>query len=403
MHGIDKPLRACIARLEERLRQMPAVALLGPRQCGKTTLAKQLLAKVPGSLYIDLERPSHAARLQDPEAFFSSTRQQLVCVDEVQRRPDLFPLLRSELDERQDADSGRLLLLGSASPDVLQHATESLAGRIGFIELTPFSAEESEASARDLPCWWLRGGFPRSLLSRNDHDSFAWREDFIRTFLERDLVALRPRLDVPMLTRLWRMCAHLHGQQLNTASLSTSLGISAPTVRHHLDLLTGTYLLRLLPAFSTNLGKRLVKAPRLYIRDSGILHALLGITTRLDLLGHPSYGSSWEGLIVEEIVSRLPRHVHASYYRTSNGSEIDLILDDGRQRMAIECKASASPHLTAGFWHAITDIAPAATWVAAPVEHSFSLKPGVQVGNPSTIIRDLATRGWRVDPLVSSP
>jgi predicted AAA+ superfamily ATPase len=343
---------------------------------------------------LDLERDSHLRQLQDPEAFFRSTRGQLVCLDEVQRRPDLLPLLRSELDDR--AGNGPFLLLGSASPDLMRQTTESLAGRVGFIELTPFTAREQQTIVGcNLERWWVRGGFPRSLLAEDDAASLAWREDFIRTFLERDLVALRPRMQVSMMARLWRMCAHLHGQMLNASSLATSLGVSAPTVRDHIELLTGTFLLRLLPAFSGNLGKRLVKAPRLYLRDAGLLHALLGIPNHHALLGHPSYGPSWEGLVVEEIVGHLPTRIKASFYRTSAGAELDLVLEGSEGRLAIECKASAAPTVTAGFWNALTDTECSEAWIVAPVEHSYPLRPGIQVGRLEDVIADLERRGWR--------
>ena len=377
----------------KRLKQMPAVALLGPRQCGKTTLAKAIIAERPDALYLDLERESHLRRLQDPETFFRQHRQQLICLDEVQRRPDLFPLLRSELDER--GGNGSVLLLGSASPDVLRHATESLAGRIGFLELTPFTWGEATATSHDLTSWWVRGGFPRSLLAEDDEASLTWREDFIHTFLERDLVALRPRLQVPLMARLWRMCAHQHGQLCNWAALAASLGVSAPTVRDHVELLAGTFLIRLLPPFSNHLGKRLVKSPRLYLRDSGLLHALLGIPNFDALLGHPAYGPSWEGVVIEAVLGRLPTRIAASFYRTAAGAELDLVLEGAEGRLAIECKASAAPSVTAGFWNALEDTGCTEAWIVAPVEQPYVLKGGVRVGRLSDALEDLTRRGWR--------
>jgi uncharacterized protein len=390
------------ANVLQRLKHMPAVALLGPRQCGKTTLAKAILATIPNSVYLDLERDSHANQLQDPETFFRTHRDRLICLDEIQRRPDLFPLLRSELDER--GTNGAILMLGSASPELMTHATESLAGRIGFIELTPFSWKEihdqpqlasSITPSLTLENWWMRGGFPRSLFADDEPASFAWREDFIRTFLERDIRTLQPRIQLTVLSRLWRMCAHAHGQITNWANFSSSLGVSVPTVRHYIELLTGTYLVRLLPAYARTQQKRLVKSPRLYIRDSGVLHALLGIPQLTGLLGHPLYGASWEGLVIEEIVGHLPQSVTASFYRTAAGAEIDLILEQGQQRLAIECKASAAPHVTAGFYNALHDTECTDAWIVAPVEKSYTLRDRVRVGRLQDVIDNLVQRGWR--------
>jgi hypothetical protein len=268
------------------------------------------------------------------------------------------------------------------------------------LELTPFSLHEAAplVGAQGLERWWQRGGFPRSLLAADDAASLAWREDFIRTFLERDLRALRPRLQVPLMSRLWCMCAHLHGQLCNWASLGASLGVSAPTARDHVELLAGTYLLRLLPPYSANLGKRLVKTPRLYLRDSGLLHALLGIPDRPALLGHPAYGPSWEGLVIEEILGRLPGRVRASFFRTAAGAEMDLVLEGAEGRLAIECKASAAPQVTSGFWNALGDTGCRDAWVVAPLDTAYPLRDGVRVGGLDAVIADLERRGWREPP-----
>ncbi|MCE7957234.1 MAG: ATP-binding protein, partial [Acidobacteria bacterium ACB2] len=279
-----------------KLRRNPVVAIVGPRQCGKTTLARRVLERVPGGLYVDLERPSDAARLSDPEAFFRLHADETVCLDEVQRIPGLFPVLRSVVDERRR--NGQVLVLGSASPDLLRQSSETLAGRISFLELTPFHLTELFSGGVDdaLGRLWLRGGFPRSTLAATDEESLSWRDDFVRTFLERDVPQLRPRVAVPRVASFWRMCAHEHGQTLNGARLGAALGVSSHTIRAYLELLESTFMVRLLPPFEANLGKRLVKSPRLYLRDTGILHALLGVGTPDDLLGHPGRGASWEGL-----------------------------------------------------------------------------------------------------------
>lgn len=360
-----------------RLRRSPVVAIVGPRQCGKTTLAKKVLSRLPKSLYMDLERPSDAAKLTDPEAFFALHADETVCLDEIQRVPDLFPVLRSVVDAQ--ARNGQVLVLGSASPDLLRQSSETLAGRVTFLELTPFLLPELAGAGIDeaLATTWLRGGFPRSVLAAKDEESFAWREDFVRTFLERDVRDLRARVDVPRLARLWRMCAHEHGQTLNAARLGAALGVSPPTVRASLDLLEGTFMLRLLPPFEANLGKRLVKSPKVFLRDTGILHALLGIATPDDLLGHPVRGASWESLVLENVLGAFPGW-RAFFFRTSAGAELDLVLEKGKRRIAVECKASSAPTVTRGFWSALEDLRIDEAWVVAPIASAFPLGSGVE-------------------------
>ncbi len=360
-----------------RLRRSPVVAIVGPRQCGKTTLAKRVLSHLPKSLYLDLERPSDAAKLTDPEAFFALHAGDTVCLDEIQRVPDLFPVLRSVVDA-QDRN-GQVLVLGSASPDLLRQSSETLAGRVTFVELTPFLLPELSGAGIDeaLNTTWLRGGFPRSVLAATDEESFAWREDFVRTFLERDVRDVRARVDVPRLARLWRMCAHEHGQTLNSARLGSALGVSAHTVRAWLELLEGTFMLRLLPPLEANLGKRLVKSPRVFLRDTGVLHALLGIVTPDDLLGHPVRGASWESLVLENVLAAFPGW-RAFFFRTSAGAELDLVLEKGKRRIAVECKASSAPTVTRGFWSALEDLRIDEAWVVAPIASAFPLGSGVE-------------------------
>lgn len=330
------------------------------------------------SLYLDLERPSDLARLEDAEALLRDQPERLVCIDEVQRVPDLFPVLRSVMDEGER--SGQFLILGSACRDLIRQSSESLAGRLRYLELTPFQAFEAHgASSRDL---WIRGGFPRSLMAPNEEASFEWRIDFIRSFLERDIPALKPRLSVPTLRRLWSMLAHVHGQLLNMASLANALDVSTHTVKHHIDLLEGAFMARRLMPYSRNLGKRLVKSPKLYLRDSGILHTLLGIRDWEGLLGHPVVGSSWEGYCIEQILARCRRDVSASFYRTARGAEVDLVLESADSRVAIEFKSSSAPRPRPGFWIATDDLETKRRWIVAPVNEPYPLR-SARVASPT--------------------
>ncbi|TPW18293.1 MAG: hypothetical protein FD130_323 [Halothiobacillaceae bacterium] len=369
------------ARVAERLKHLPAVALLGPRQVGKSTLVKQLLKPFEKAIYLDLERPADLNKLRDPEAYFALHTDKLICLDEIQRTPELFPLLRSVIDVR--GRNGQFLILGSASPTLIKQSSETLAGRIAYLELTPLLLYELEAtSLRNL---WLRGGFPRSYLSTDDKASFEWRLDFIRTFLERDISQLGFALSAKVMERFWRFCAHSHGHLLNSSKLGSALGMSHHTIRGYIDLLEQTFMLRSLPPYEANLKKRLVKAPKIYLRDSGLLHALLGVESQDDLFSHPCYGSSWEGFVIENILALHPEW-RASFYRTSSGSEIDLILERGRRRVAIECKASTSPEVGRGFWSALKDLEITEAWIIAPVDTSYPIESGVTVAPLSEFI-----------------
>ncbi|MFL6293197.1 MAG: ATP-binding protein, partial [Thermoanaerobaculia bacterium] len=319
-------------QIEARLADFPVVAVLGPRQCGKTTLVQETVGG-PGVVYLDLERPSDLGKLRDPELFFTVHRSQgtasLFCLDEIQRVPEIFPLLRSLVDEERR--NGQFLLLGSASRDLLRQTSETLAGRITYLELTPFLASELPADDPGvLPRLWFRGGFPRSFLARSEEASRAWRESFTRTFLERDIPQLGFNVPAATLHRLWRMLSHLHGQMLNSSQLGTALGVSHTTIRSYLDLLTQTFMVRILEPCAANLAKRLVKSPKVYLRDSGILHSLLQIDSLDDVLAHPVCGTSWEGLVIENVIASLPGW-QPSFYRTSAGAEIDLILERGQR------------------------------------------------------------------------
>ena len=380
MHG--RLPRGYESELHDRLLNNPAVALLGPRQCGKTTLAKMALESYPGFVYLDLENPTDAAKLQDPPAFFALHQDSLICLDEIQRVPELFPVLRGEID-RADRN-GMFLLLGSASRDLLQQSSESLAGRISYIELGPFlideisNAQELGSEGNNHDRLWVRGGFPRSFLATSEPFSVQWRRDFVQTFLERDINTLGFKITPANLGRLWRMCAHLHGSLLNSAKLAGSLGVTASTVRSHIDILKNTFMLRVLEPCEANLKKRLVKSPRIYLRDSGILHSLLGIESHEDLLGHPMLGASFEGFALENLIAHAPGY-RPSFYRTANGAEVDLVLQKGARTVAFEIKASSTPSVQKGFWNAVEDLQPDEVCIVGPVRESYPLANDVMV------------------------
>ena len=373
--------------VKRRLQNNPAVAILGPRQCGKTTLAGQIVKKFSQSVYLDLENPADLAKLSDPLAFFSLHNEDLVCLDEIQRAPELFSILRGIIDKR--ARNAQFLILGSAGRDLIRQSSESLAGRIAYLDLTPFLFSELEAAQKDdIRELWLRGGFPRSYLAQDLDISFEWRQDFIQTFLERDIGMLGFRMQPARLGRFWKMCAHIHGSLLNASKLADSLGVSSHTVRSYIDLLAHTFMLRVLLPDASNLKKRLVKSPKIYIRDSGILHALLDIRTHDDLLSHPILGASFEGFAMENILA-FAKNYEPSFYRTSAGAEIDLILRRGRRTLAFELKSSSVPRVSKGFWNALEDIAPDEAYVVAPVKESYPMKGDVMVSPLQEIIAKL--------------
>jgi uncharacterized protein len=364
--------------LQASLRQFPVVALVGPRQVGKTTLARTLVRKTEQAVYLDMERPSDAARLADAELYLEPLANRLVILDEVQRRPDLFPLLRSLVDAKRK--NGRFLLLGSASPDLSRQAAESLAGRIVYHELSPFTMNEVAAATPDkLTQLWHRGGFPGSFLASSNARALAWREAFIDTHLQRDLPALGVRIPATALRRFWEMLAHYHGQLWNASKIAGSLGVSAPTAKHYLDTLEDTFMLRQLPPFAANLKKRLVKSPKIYLRDSGLLHALLRIGSHDDLLSHPVAGASWEGWVIEQALAACGTDTGASFFRTAAGAEIDLVLERPRgTRIALEIKRTLAPRPSKGFWSGIADIKPDAAFVVYPGKARYPLGPGVE-------------------------
>ncbi|MEQ1617028.1 MAG: ATP-binding protein [Terricaulis sp.] len=366
----------------EALARSPAVALLGPRQVGKTTLANAVAATSPGSVYLDLERAADMARLADADAFLGPLAGRLVVIDEVHRAPRLFEELRGLIDRRRRAGhrTGQFLLLGSASIELLKQSSETLAGRIAFVELDPVSIPEALAyDPAILDTLWLRGGFPDSLLARSDAASLRWREDFIRTYLERDIQQFAGGVSPVVIGRLWTMLAHAQGGLFNASRFAKSLDVSARTVGRYLDLLEGLLLARTLRPWRFNIGKRVVAAPKIYLRDSGIVHALLNIKTREDLFGHPVAGASWEGLIVEAIVAAVPYHVTPWFYRTSAGAELDLVLELAPGRMAaFEIKRRAPSGPPAGFRNACDDIDAVHRFVVFPGPDGFPMGGGVQ-------------------------
>jgi len=374
-------------RLSDLLAQFPAVALLGPRQTGKTTLAFAQKGLHPNALYLDLELPSAQRQLDDPEAFFMAHPNQLVILDEVQRLPGVFSILRGVIDQRRrnGETTGQFLLLGSASGVLLQQSSESLAGRVAQIELTPFQAREvlnDDFSAADMNALWVRGGFPLAWLASNDADSLTWREVFITTYLEKDIPALGPRIPATTLRRLWTMLAHNQGELLDQSKLASALAISGQTVGRYIDLLCDLMLVRRLPAWSGNVGKRLIRAPKVYVRDSGLVHALLGLQDVDAVLSHPVAGSSWEGFVVEQLINAAP-NAQASFYRTSNGAEVDLVLEfRNGQIWVVEIKRSSAPTVSKGFYTAAHDLAAVRKLLVAPVEQSYPMKEGVEVMNP---------------------
>ena len=378
------------------LQQFPAVVLLGPRQVGKTTLAFAQKECFPNALYLDLELPSALRQLDDPEAFLLAQQNRLVILDEVQRVPELFAVLRGVIDSRRrDGEaSGQFLLLGSAAGVLLQQTSESLAGRVAQLELPPFQASEvlpENAAVAELNPLWARGGFPLSWLSSDDASSFIWREAFIATYLERDIPAIGPRIPATTLRRLWTMLAHHQGGLLNQSQLAGSLGISGQLVGRYIDVLCDLMLVRRLPAWHGNVGKRLVRTPKVYVRDSGILHALLGLSNLEAFLGHPIAGASWEGFVIEQLLAAAP-HVDASFYRTSHGAEADLVLSfRGGETWVVEIKRSSAPTISKGFHLAATDVGATRKILIASVEETYPLRDGVEVMNPMAAVRLLAT------------
>lgn len=387
--------RCLMVDLNAALRRSPAVVLVGPRQCGKTTLARSIAAARAGSVLFDLELDSDREALSRPQVVLPPLRDRLVVLDEVQARPDLFRALRPEIDAQRQP--GRFLLLGSASGALLRQSGESLAGRVTTLELTPLQAREvlpvttEPPDLAGLQRLWLRGGFPPSLLAADDADSLAWRQDFVRTFTERDLPALGVRVPAAAWRRFWTMLAHLQGQVFNASQLGLSLGgLSHATVGRYLDTLVDAMMVRRLQPYLPNVGKRLVKSPKVYVRDSGLLHALLGVGDALALQGHPVAGPSWEGFVIEQIAAALPPGAEVGHYRTAAGAELDLVAHWPGRTLAFEIKLSAAPRPTRGFWHALDDVQPDAAYVVAPVPTVSPLERGVRVMGVEQVVAEVA-------------
>ncbi len=378
--------RTVLQNLLKAIHSMPVVALIGSRQVGKTTLALEVSKNLNKPVtYIDLESDSDFNKLSDAEAYLKRFSGQLLIIDEIQRKPDLFRLLRVITDERKrkGEPSGQFLLLGSASSELLQNSSESLAGRIRYLELTPFDVTEISGHEKDafhIEKLWLRGGFPDSYLAPDDQTSWAWRRDFFAIYVERDIPNLGIRVVPNQLKRFWKMLAHYHGNQINLSEFGRSLEISHTTVKNYLDLLTDFYMVRQLNPWSGNLKKRLVKSPKIYIRDSGILHSLLQIWNFDQLLSHPVIGASWEGFVIENIISRLDERWEYSYYRTATQVEIDLVLHTPDNEIwAIEIKRNLAPKLSRGFYEACRDIKATHKWLVNTNNARYPLPDAVEV------------------------
>lgn len=360
-------------QLVEMIGRYPAVVLLGPRQVGKTTLALNIGQSRP-SLYLDLESPGDRAKLTEAELYLAEHEDKLVILDEVHREPNLFQTLRGLIDKgrRRGRGTGRFLLLGSASIDLLKQTGETLAGRISFAELAPFDVLELGGESIDQ--LWVRGGFPGSVLTEDDAISLKWRRDFIRTYLERDIPQFGVRIPAETLRRFWTMLAHNQAGVLNAAQLARGIGVTGSTVAHYLDLLVDLLLVRRLQPWHSNIGKRLVKSPKVYIRDTGLVHALLGLASKEELLSHPIVGDSWEGFIIETLLGVAPAGTEASFYRTAVGAEMDLVLAlPGGRLWAIEIKRSVAPKLERGFHHALADLNPNKSFVVYNGQERFPL------------------------------
>ncbi len=381
--------RIDLPKTEKLMKQFAAVALLGPRQCGKTTLAK-IFAKgnKRKTLYFDLESPADRQKFYDPQLLLTSLQDECVIIDEVQRMPELFALLRHLIDSKKRA--GRFLLLGSATPDLVKNTSETLAGRIYYLNISPFNIIELPAKSTTLARHWYRGGFPDAYLAKTDALHHSWMDSFVRTFIERDLNQLFGiTLSTELMMRLWRMLAHHHGGLWNAQSFAKGLDVSPATINKYLDYLAGAYMVRTLPSFHYNSKKRLVKAHKVYIRDSGITNYLLNITDAKTIQVHPALGHLWEGYVIEQILSLLPNNMQAYFYRTHDGAEMDLILVKGiHPYMSIEIKYSASPHIEKGFYESLKDLKTKQNFVIIPkADTDYLLKENIRVVDLITFIK----------------
>lgn len=372
--------------IKETIKHFPVTAIVGPRQCGKSTLSKHLLAGFTDVEYLDLERFSDVQKLENSELYLTAQKNKLICIDEIQRKPELFPLLRSLVDEwgRKSA----FLILGSASRDLLRQSSESLAGRIAYKKLTPFLINEVQSIENySMEKYFIRGGFPGSYLSESDEIADEWLTNFIGTFLERDLLFWE-RFTPMTMARLWQMLAHINGQPVNYSSLASSLDISGNTVKSYIDLLGSTFMVEIIQPWYSNMGKRLVKAPKIYIADSGILCNLAGINSYNNLIGHSLFGSVWEQIVLSNVRGWFP-NAEIYHYRTSSGAEIDFVVKMRNKTIAIECKASLSPKLSKGNYNAMEDIDPIRTFVAFPGERGWPIAEKIEVLNLNELLSEL--------------
>ncbi|MHB8848613.1 MAG: ATP-binding protein [Burkholderiales bacterium] len=381
--------RLLTTQLIDALSRSPAVALIGPRQVGKTTLALEV-GKRFHALYIDLESEQGRAKLSQPELYLAEHQDKLVILDEIHRTPDLFPVLRGLIDQgrRAGRKAAQYLLLGSASLDLLKQSSETLAGRIAYLELAPFNILETAEVPNDN--LWIRGGFPESLLAASATWSLRWRQDFIRTYLERDIPQFGPRIAAETLRRFWSMLAHHQGGLLNTAQFARNLGVDAKTAASYLDLLVDLLLVRRLPPWHANLGKRLVKSPKVYVRDSGLVHALLNIPDKESLLAHPVVGQSWECFVIENLITSMPDGMQAYFYRSNAGAEIDLLLANPNGELwAIEIKRSLAPKLERGFYIACADLKPTRKFVVYPGTERYRIAADIEAIPLILLVREL--------------
>ncbi|MEA3411412.1 MAG: ATP-binding protein [Pseudomonadota bacterium] len=383
--------RQITEKLQTTIAQVPAVALLGARQVGKTTLAKTI-AKVIDSIYLDLEAPEDLLKLSDPTSFLSAHADKLVILDEIQRSPELFPVLRGLIDKNREQDrrTGQFLLLGSASMDLMRQSSESLAGRISYIEMSGLNLIEIDRNQQDRQTLWLRGGFPDSYLARDDDQALDWLENLIRTYLERDVPQMGFRVPAVRLRRLWTMLAHLQGETINYSKLASNLEVDAKTVSHYINILTDLLLVSRLEPWHANVKKRLVKSPRYYIRDSGILHRLLGINSYDELLSNPVLGKSWEGFAVENILSILPSRAETYFYRTAAGAEVDLVIKmPSSEIWAIEIKHGVAPKLGKHYSQTCDDVGATHKYILYGGDDEFPVGNDVKIISLSGLMERL--------------
>ena len=387
--------RQLLPKVDQLLSRHPTVAILGPRQVGKTTLALSL-AETRDAVYLDLEAPSDLAKLEEAELYLAGHEDKLVILDEIQHVAGLFGTLRGLIDEgrRSGRGNGRFLVLGSASPDLLRQSAETLAGRIVYVELAPLNGLEVDPTVKAQEKLWLRGGFPESFLAEDDATSLEWRRAFVRTYLERDVPQLGPRIPAETLRRFWTMLAHEQGATLNASKLGGGLGVKGQTVTRYLDLLVDLLLVRRLPSWVSNVGKRMVRSPKVYVRDSGIVHALLGIADHEALLGHPVVGASWEGMAVETLIAAAPPGAEPFFYRSSGGAEVDLVIRLADQScIAFEIKRSLRPTPDRGFHHACEDLKPEQQMLVYPGVERYPLSDTLDALNLVDAARELQSMG----------